>query len=366
VKNRIAHILVLLVLLAIAGALLIAGCVGKTDFPTNLPESTAQGPSDTTYLVVHPVWTAAGGIEFNQPRGVSFGYDGTVYICDTENNRIVRMSIAGEFIEEYAVEHPEQVTQDRQLNLMCVDGEGTVYRRNHFTGGEFDTVVYRDSMRVLVEIQRRVLDSALVDSEWVKFETLVYDTITVATATGFTGIAASPLSDRYYYLVDSTRDMITVQDVEDRGLAPDMFRAFNRAPAYRPMGIMTYPVSETLYHLVFTQWGGGAFDDIRIVRSDNFADVRLDTNDIYWLPPNGPKMVTRDDGGNFLITSALANKVYRFSRHGAFFLEFGGSGTEPGQLNTPRGIAYGEKTIYIADTGNNRIVRYRLSTDLQF
>jgi len=337
---------VLLGLIGTAGALIIAGCVGKTDFPTNLPDASATGPSDTTYLIVHPIWTAAAGIEFNQPHGVSFGYDGTIYICDTENDRIVRMSIAGEFIEEYAVEHPVQVTQDRQLNLMCVDGEGTVYRRNHFAGGEFDTAVYRDSMRVLVEITRRGIDSMLVDSEWVKFEIVIYDTVTVATATGFTGIVASPLVDRYYYLVDSTRDMITIQDVEDHGLATDMLRAFNRAPAYQPGGIMAYPVSETLYHLVFTQWGGGAFDDIRIVRSDNFADVRLDTN--------------------FLIVSAPAHMVYRFSRHGAFLLEFGGAGSEPGQLNTPRGIAYGEKTIYIADTGNNRIVRYRLSTDLQF
>ena len=43
---------------------------------------------------------------------------------------------------------------------------------------------------------------------------------------------------------------------------------------------------------------------------------------------------------------------------------FGGLGTESGKFNNPKGIAFYNKVIYIADTDNNRIVRYRLSTDL--
>ncbi|MCH7495883.1 MAG: hypothetical protein IH825_07330, partial [Candidatus Marinimicrobia bacterium] len=32
--------------------------------------------------------------------------------------------------------------------------------------------------------------------------------------------------------------------------------------------------------------------------------------------------------------------------------------------NNPRGVSVFNKIVYIADTGNNRIVRYKLSTDI--
>lgn len=44
---------------------------------------------------------------------------------------------------------------------------------------------------------------------------------------------------------------------------------------------------------------------------------------------------------------------------------FGGRGSGPFQFNNPRGVAYMQRTVYVADTGNGRILRYRLSTDLE-
>ncbi len=355
--------------LAAVCLLVIVGCVSKTEFPTDLPDPSESGVGgDTTYLVLQPIWTEANGRECSFPRGVTFGYDGSVYICDTGNDRVVRLSITGEFIEEYAVEHPTQITQDRQLNLICVDGEGTVYRRKYFGGGEFDTALYRDSMAVFIETQRPGVDTVLIDGVWVEINIIIYDTVLTYVPTGLTGIAASPLIDRYYYVVDSTRSQLTVLDAEDHGLAADLMRAFNLQAAVDPIGIMTYPTSETSYNIVLTQLGNGRNDGLRIIESKNgrFRDVRLDVADIYNDVPAGHKQVTADDEGNFLIVSTTGNKVYRFTRHGAFTLSFGEAGSESGQLNAPHGISYGNGTVYIADTGNSRIVRYQLSTGLQF
>jgi len=365
----------IIVVVGLVAALIFAGCVGRTEFPTDLPPPDEAGrPADTTYVVVNPIWTEAGGQKFNRPHGVTFGYDRSIYICDTDNDRIVRMSVTGEYIEEYAVQHPVQVTQDRQLNLICVDGGGVVSRRSHFGAGEFDTVLYRDSVTRVIEIQRPgidsvfydslLIDSVWVDSVWIEVQVMVLDTILINVPSGLLGVAASPLPDRYYYLPDSTRSVITVLDVDDHGLAADILRAFARPPAVDPVGIMTYPTGESSYNIVFTQ--RGTREGLRIIRSGTFQDVRLDTTDIYEMLPSGPKQVARDEEGNFFVVSALADEVYRFTRHGAFSLRFGGSGVEPGQLSRPHGIAYGEKTLYIADTGNDRVVRYRLSTDLQF
>jgi hypothetical protein len=42
---------------------------------------------------------------------------------------------------------------------------------------------------------------------------------------------------------------------------------------------------------------------------------------------------------------------------------FGGHGSGVGQFNEPRAAAYYKKILYIADAGNGRIVRYKLTLD---
>jgi len=44
---------------------------------------------------------------------------------------------------------------------------------------------------------------------------------------------------------------------------------------------------------------------------------------------------------------------------------FGGRGSGPFEFNQPQGVAYMRRIVYVADTGNGRIMRYKLSTDLE-
>ena len=44
---------------------------------------------------------------------------------------------------------------------------------------------------------------------------------------------------------------------------------------------------------------------------------------------------------------------------------FGGTGSGPLQFSSPQGVAYFEQVVYVADTGNNRISRFRLNTDFE-
>ena len=46
-------------------------------------------------------------------------------------------------------------------------------------------------------------------------------------------------------------------------------------------------------------------------------------------------------------------------------VSFGGTGASPLQFNNPQGVAYFERVVYVADTGNNRISRFRLNTDFE-
>ena len=46
-------------------------------------------------------------------------------------------------------------------------------------------------------------------------------------------------------------------------------------------------------------------------------------------------------------------------------VSFGGSGDGALQFENPQGVAYFDRIVYVADTGNNRISRFRLNTDFE-
>ncbi len=46
-------------------------------------------------------------------------------------------------------------------------------------------------------------------------------------------------------------------------------------------------------------------------------------------------------------------------------VSFGGTGNGATEFNNPQGVAYGDRIVYVADTGNNRISRFRLNTDFE-
>lgn len=46
-------------------------------------------------------------------------------------------------------------------------------------------------------------------------------------------------------------------------------------------------------------------------------------------------------------------------------VSFGGSGSSPLEFSEPQGVAYYNRIVYVADTGNNRISRFRLNTDFE-
>ncbi len=92
--------------------------------------------------------------------------------------------------------------------------------------------------------------------------------------------------------------------------------------------------------------------------------------DIYAAP---------DGSGYLFIVDADSNKLYQFTQKGfegvnpaanssekkQQLVSFGGKGSGPFEFDAPSGVCYFRKTVFVADRNNNRICRYKLSTDLQ-
>lgn len=86
-----------------------------------------------------------------------------------------------------------------------------------------------------------------------------------------------------------------------------------------------------------------------------------------------------DSRGHVFIVDAETDSLYMFQSNGfeginppagssaekAINVSFGGTGNGPREFNNPNGVAYFRQVVYVADTGNNRIARYKLTTDFE-
>lgn len=79
--------------------------------------------------------------------------------------------------------------------------------------------------------------------------------------------------------------------------------------------------------------------------------VDQEKDSLYQFQPNGTEGVPPPPGA--------------VDRNQNLIVSFGGSGNGPRQFNNPSGVAYFDEILYIADTGNNRIARYKLTTDFE-
>jgi sugar lactone lactonase YvrE len=81
----------------------------------------------------------------------------------------------------------------------------------------------------------------------------------------------------------------------------------------------------------------------------------------------GPRDVLVDPNGRIFVTDTGNKRVVVFSAAEQPLTQFGGNGTELGQLDEPVGLAMGpDGTLYVADTWNQRIQAFQETTPNQF
>ncbi len=87
-----------------------------------------------------------------------------------------------------------------------------------------------------------------------------------------------------------------------------------------------------------------------------------------------------DDDSYIFVIDSERDSLYQFQANGQegvnppagaeadskkIVVSFGGNGAGPKQFDNPQGVAYFRSVVYVADTGNNRIARFKLTTDFE-
>jgi len=354
--------------------LVFSGCGKRIKLPTNIPQS-GVGTPDTTYVPISPAWTEAGGLSFDQPEDVHVGFDGFVYIADTGNDRIVKLDQAGNFVDQYeGAKQPRSVSQDRLLRLL-VTGGNTIYIKLK-DEQTFDSLyagadIYDSTMVVRPDT---VIDTVVVTPDSIVIDTVIalIDTVYFidTVATSYKAIAADPRpSSGYamYFVCDYTRDQINrfifYEPNELYKLAAAIPTGYELSKTKYPTGVFTY-LSGDKFRFLFCQ--ALSYFSVQLLDGNDFHPLipRTDSSQIYWQGTFGrAEDAVVDEFENIFVVDSRKNQVHKFSRNGVHILSFGKEGTGDEEFKNPKGIAYANKIVYVADTGNNRILRFVLSTD---
>jgi len=358
--NSYLYLFVLLLLVAF-----FYSCADKFDI-NDLGEDNGNGniQGDTLYVQINPEWGS-----FNKPEDVMVGREPFIYVADTENNRIVLMNLDGQRLGIKEIKKPVALAQDYRLNL--------------FVCGQFDTLisgqtqtysaVYKlDLVSVNHQIELAPIKRILPRPQDLIQPFREYTGVCVFYDNSFLISRRGPNNSN---LIDPDNAiLIFIQKKLGDGTYKDSL--VGRVPLLDPTGtgIMSANQISSLtsynsrtYNINLTLIGDNSFkfQPLEFISSPEFTGYRIALQPLssdlmqpgIFVQPEGSAL---DNSGNIFITDAEKDSIFKFNAYGDKLLSFGG--TE--NFDQPHGVAFFNKTLYVADTGNNRILRFILSTEL--
>ena len=350
-------------------ALYLGGCRENTFSVQSLPQvsDSTQNIGDTVYVEQYPVWTG-----FSHPQGVIVGNEPLIYVADTDNDRLVMLDLSGRVISySKKMTRPVALTQDKRLQLLVC--------------AQFDTTLPgRTSPTTFGALYRLDLVAANHNLGSITPTRVYFDP--GDSLRRFTGVAA--MYNNQYYLArvgpnnavtSPDRDNAILQFSENDQLLSPVTATFS------PNGtgllsistisaVAAIPTSRVL-DFIFCQTGTTELYKVQwiqyVIEGQNAnylskfypsVDGNIDLLKInHFIYPAG---LTVDPAGNLYVVDAVKDSLYRFSTRGIERYSFGGFGSGDRQFNEPYSVAFFDKTVYVADRGNNRIVRFKLSSDI--
>jgi len=126
-------------------------------------------------------------------------------------------------------------------------------------------------------------------------------------------------------------------------------------------GIEYQPDTQMLQASANTSRGDGfLYDEFKFVNPTDLAVAADGSNYLFVLDGGSDSLFVFTGQGIEGVTPPPGSTTPK-----PVIVSFGGSGDGAKQFDRPQGVAYFRKIVYVADTGNNRISRFRLNTDFE-
>lgn len=353
---------------------LFFGCHERLSLDAFSDKNAKPNISDTLYVQLNPVWTG-----FNNPHDILVGREPFLYIADTDNNRIVQMDLFGQILSVKQIKKPVALAQDYRLNLfVCASFDTLIGGVQKSISGVFKIDLF-SANNVLSQAKiTRVFPAD--SSQFFRAEAREYTGVAVFFDNSYFVTRRGPDNTSIFRPDNAILKFIQIKDtVIKNGVKTVVYRdtLLGEEPNFIPTGtglmsinqlsgITTFPRRNQ--DIITTQIGETNFKVQWLVykSTNDYSgyDSKFDPSraDIDFLKPgkfSAPEDVTVDNQGNIYVVDSKKDSLYRFTSEGKEKFSFGGKSI----FNEPKGVAFYDKTLYICDSKNNRILRFKLSTD---
>lgn len=271
------------------------------------------------------VWGAkgAGPGEFNEPRGLAVDASGNVYVVDSKNHRVQKLSPEGAWVQSWGGEGSEPGKFKDPCGI-AIGPDGSVYVA--------DTWNHR--------IQKFDANGKLL-TEWREQTSGFW---------GPRGIAVSP-DGKYVYVTDTGNKRVARFDSNGRQLNVWGHEGSKASELIEPVGLAVDPdgnvhVADTGNHRV------QIFDE----EGEYVREHMVSGWEEFYTEPYLAML-----GDDLIATDSYAHRVARYNKDGELLYAWGKTGSGPGDFNRPIGVAVDEQgSVYVSDTMNNRIQKFVL------
>jgi hypothetical protein len=350
------------ILFATSACLLLAVACGDT-FDSKQLGATAPPDTygDTTYVQLQPIWTG-----FSEPADIHLGFEPFIYVSERGADRVTMLDLSGRVIgSSPPLRRPDAITQDHRLDLLvCAEFDTTIDGRMVTFGALYRIEMVDARHNISTANVRRVYFDPLNPNRRFTGIAVLPDNRYYVTRTGPNN--NSPVDPDDAVMLFGTNDEPRPR-VEWPGLSVD---GTGLATITSPTGITTFPRATTDF--VLTQSGSRSLFRTQWITQRTTGDVSQWES--YYTPARDgdldflrvslfgrPEDVTVDGAGSIYVIDAEKDSLFQFNNSGFLTQAFGG----PAQFSSPEGVAHFDQTLYVADTRNNRILRFVLSTEIR-
>lgn len=377
----------------------------KTD--TDFLDEPVFADQTVAYVPIQPVIDG-----FSYPVDVIAGFDQLIYVVDQGSEEIISFDQAGNELGRFRVQGLRGIAQDRRLDLIALGTRDTTISSRNFTL----PAIYRIDLNKsgTYGLNNASIKNIITHPFYFKSGTPT----TSDEAVSFQDIAVWP-NNRFYVTRNGPSNAAT-----QFGGPDDAVLLFGNDDAYispifvsttlglftdyfkKPSGIASFvnaPQSLELDNPSLTPLGDFYFTSVspsNALKVQRIGFVQTDFGSSYnliQLPAGDTSRADRflyeanrftepadiaiaGDGTRYVfVVDAARDSLYQFNALGleginppngagsskAILASFGGTGEGLRQFNEPRGVAYLERIVYVADAGNGRLLRFKLTTDFE-
>jgi len=345
---------------------IIYACTDKFDIEeaTSSINPNLGNIGDTVYIQQSPNWTG-----FNNPQDMIVGREPFIYVADTDNDRIVMLDISGQFLSEKEVKKPIALAQNYKLELLIVGEFDTVINSQNLTFSALYKIDLNEAGHILsnANLERLLPQDPSIDP----FAFNRIDREYTGVCTFFNNVAfVSRKGPSNSNPVDRDNSILALLFTENDSLI------IGKIPGLEPegTGILSANQISSLtsfstrsIDIILTLVGNNSFKVqwLEFVSNSDFEGYQSKlgafSSELMTVNKFGqPEDVALDNANNIFVADAEKDSIFKFNAFGDEMESFGGTEI----MSSPHAVAYHDRTVYVLDTDNNRILRFILSTEI--